>query len=404
MTTSIAARRACLAILGAVVAIAGVIVFTSLASIPAEDDLGNAFMVVLFIGLSAYWALGSVIVLRADGHTIGWLFAVSSALLASTFTCFALAFVADTDQLPVQVAGWAALVGSLLFAPALLLTMPAVMLVFPTGRLLGTPWRLAVVLVVVLVVVRSLVLLITPYPIDEAGPANPLTPALPVLSPAALAALAALSAVCVTLSFGIAFSSGVLAIIVRFRRSVGEQRQQMKWFLAAMVPAAILVPLDLSLDGKSPAILNLLSIATLPLAALAVAIAILRYRLYDIDRFISRTIAYATVTGGLLLVYFAVNLALTAAFSSVTNSNSIAVAASTLVVAALFTPVRRRVQRAVDRRFDRARYDAERTAAAFSERLRDQVDLPTLADDLDATIRRSVAPRSVALWIREGQR
>ncbi len=298
MTTSIDARRACLVVLGAIVFVAAAIVFTSLASIPAEEDLGNAFMVVLFIGLVAYWALGSVIVLRADGHTIGWLFAVSAALLASTFTCFALAFVADVDQLPAQIAGWAALLGSLLFAPALLLTMPAVMLVFPTGRLPGPRWRLAVDLVVVLVVVRSLVLLITPYPIDDPGPANPLTPALPERSAVALTALAALSARVRDADVRDRLRSGILASSFGSVARSAIQRQQMKWFLAAMVPAAILVPLDLSMDGESPAILNLLSIATLPLAALAVAIAILRYRLYDIDRFISRTIAYAAVTGG----------------------------------------------------------------------------------------------------------
>ena len=404
MTTSIAARRACLAVLGVIVLVAAAVVFTSLASVPAEEDLGNGFMVVLFIGLAAYWALGSVIVLRADGHSVGWLFAVAAALLASTFTCFALAFVLDSSQPPVAIAGWAALVGSILFAPALLLTMPAVMLVFPTGRLPGPRWRIPVFVILALVITRTLVLLVSPHPSGEGGPPNPLQPALPNLSAGAIDTLAVLGAASIALSLGIAFAIGILAIIVRFRRSVGDQRLQMKWFLAAMVPAAVLIPLDLGLDGKSPAIVDLMSIATLPLAALAVAIAILRYRLYDIDRFISRTLAYGVVTALLLGVYAVATVGLQGLLSSVTSNDSLAVAASTLLVAGLFTPLRRRVQTIVDRRFDRARYDAAQTTAAFSERLRDQVDLPTLADDLDATIRHSLAPRSLALWIREGQR
>ena len=146
----------------------------------------------------------------------------------------------------------------------------------------------------------------------------------------------------------------------------------------------------------------ILVLAALAFPALAIGAAILRYRLYDIDRVVSRTIAYAVVTAGLLIVYLAVNLGLTTILSSVAGSGSVAVAASTLVVAALFTPVRRRVQRIVDRRFDRARYDAERTTAAFSERLRNEVDLAAVAVDLDQTVRAAIAPTSVNVWLRAG--
>jgi hypothetical protein len=145
----------------------------------------------------------------------------------------------------------------------------------------------------------------------------------------------------------------------------------------------------------------MLGLASLPASA---GIAILRYRLYDIDRLVSRTLAYALVTGGLVAVYLAVNLVLTTVLSSLASGNSVAVAASTLVVAALFTPVRRRVQHVVDRRFDRAKYDGERTSAAFSARLRDEVDISAVTTDLDATVRAAIAPASVGVWLRAGDR
>jgi hypothetical protein len=110
------------------------------------------------------------------------------------------------------------------------------------------------------------------------------------------------------------------------------------------------------------------------------------------------------VTGGLIVVYLVVNLGLTTAFTSLASENSAVVAASTLAVAALFTPLRRRVQRVVDHRFDRARYDGERTANAFSERLRNQVDLPAVAADLQMTVRAAIAPTTVAVWLRDGDR
>jgi hypothetical protein len=128
------------------------------------------------------------------------------------------------------------------------------------------------------------------------------------------------------------------------------------------------------------------------------------HRLYDLDRLVSRTIAYAVVTGGLIIAYFTINLGLTTVFSSFARGNSVAVAASTLAVAALFTPVRRRVQGTVDRRFDRARYDADRSTAAFSGRLRNEVDLATVTADLEGAARRAMAPATMGVWLRVGRR
>ena len=171
-----------------------------------------------------------------------------------------------------------------------------------------------------------------------------------------------------------------------------------------MAPSAVLLPLSLSEATSSFPLIDLLSVATLPLVPVSVAVAILRYRLYDIDRFISRTISYGLITALLISVFLLVNLGLQSVLSSFTSGNSLAVAGSTLLAAALFTPVRRRIQGIVDRRFDRARYDGERTASAFSVRMRDATDLPTVAADLDVTVRRAIAPSSMGLWLRGGGR
>jgi len=132
----------------------------------------------------------------------------------------------------------------------------------------------------------------------------------------------------------------------------------------------------------------------------ASAIAILRYGLYDIDRIVSRTVSYAVLTGILGLAFLALVLGLQVALAPVTASNSLAVAASTLVVAAAFAPVRRRVQRIVDRRFDRARYDAAREIAGFTLRVRDEVEVDRLAVALATTLERTMQPASASIWLR----
>ena len=195
--------------------------------------------------------------------------------------------------------------------------------------------------------------------------------------------------------------SFVLAQVLSWRRSSGERRQQLKWLLAGAavmaVPQAVLQPVQAlpNLSDAAQGILN--TVATLFLAALPVglAVAILRYRLYDIDRIISRTLAYAIVTGLLVGVYAGVVLLATQVLSI---KSPVAVAAATLATAALFNPVRRRVQRVVDRRFNRARYDADRTIEAFAARLQDSVDLAAVQADLARVVHRALEPAHVSLW------
>ena len=392
-------RLVAISILGLTLLVATVVVAVALPSAPEDDGIGLGFFVFLFAGLGLYWGLGALIVMRADGHVVGWLFAVAAPLMASVFACYGLGSLLSSSRPPDPLGAWFFLVGALSFGPAIILTLPAVALTFPTGTLPGPRWRWPVGLVAALVAVWPLATAIRPGPIYDGAPDNPLTPWLPAVSPSMLEVLRALEAVG-SLSILLAAALGVAAMIVRFRRSHGDERQQLKWFLAAMAPAAVLLPMSLSEFFSLFPLIDLLSVAALPIIAVSVAVAILRYRLYDIDRLISRTISYGLVTALLVAVFLLVNLGLQALLSQATSGNSLAVAGSTLLAAALFTPVRRRVQRLVDRRFDRARYDGERTASAFSVRMRDATDLPTVTHDLDVTVRQAIAPSRVGLWLR----
>ena len=390
-------------VLGVMLLLATVVVGVGVTS-TAETGADLGFFIFLFAGLWLYWALGTLIVVRAKGHVVGWLFAVAAVMTAWVFGCFSLGYVLTSSQPPDPLGAWLLLGGQLLFPPAIILILPAVALTFPTGILPGPRWRWPVGLVAVMVAVRMVLMVVRPGPIfADGGPDNPLTPWLPSVSPTAFQILGILEAG-TSLSILLGSGLGVAAIVVRFRRSRGDQRQQLKWFLAAMTTAAVFLLMSLSPLGAVSPIMGLLSVATVPMVALSVALAILRYRLYDIDRFISRTISYGLVTGLLVAVFLAVNLGLQSVLSSFTSGNSLAVAGSTLLAAALFTPVRQRVQRIVDRRFDRARYDGERTASAFSVRMRDATDLPTVAADLDLTVRRAIAPSRVGLWLRGRER
>jgi hypothetical protein len=203
------------------------------------------------------------------------------------------------------------------------------------------------------------------------------------------------------LGTGVAWLAWLGHQVVAWRRSAGEYRQQLKWLIGG---AAVCAAGGIALVawGTMPAALGV--IATFGVAALPVSlgIGILKFRLYDIDRIISRTLAYAIVTGLLIGLYAGLVLLAT---DVLTLSSPVAVAGATLIVAALFNVLRRRVQRVVDRRFNRARYDAEATVALFAARLKDTVDADSVTGDLAAVVQRALQPASLSVWRRElGQR
>ena len=201
-----------------------------------------------------------------------------------------------------------------------------------------------------------------------------------------------------------ALLAGAAALAVRFARSSGEERLQLKWFvIAALLVVVAVIPLALVPQiALSPAVasaaLSTLKVAfclTLVCLFTAIAVAVLKYRLYDIDRVISRTLAYVIVTGVLAGIYAGLVLLATQVFRV---HAPVAVAAATLAAAALFSPVRRRVQRRVDRRFNRARYDADQTLAAFAAQLKDAVDLDAVCGDLARVVQAALEPAHVSVW------
>jgi hypothetical protein len=192
---------------------------------------------------------------------------------------------------------------------------------------------------------------------------------------------------------------GLAAVLTRYRHGDPTLRQQLRWFVAAALLVAVPLPLS-AISGEGGPFWGALACVGLLLVPVAVGIAVTRHRLYEIDRLLSRTIGWALVTGLLVAVFAAMVVGLQAVLVDVTQGQTLAVAASTLIAFALFQPVRRRVQSAVDRRFDRARYDGERTIAAFTGRLRDQIDLTGLQVDLATTVGHALRPTSTGVWVR----
>jgi hypothetical protein len=266
-----------------------------------------------------------------------------------------------------------------------------ILLLTPTGSLPSPRWRrwarVAVAAPVLLVVLAA----VDPQPLLPEHPevGNPLAVAVPAgLLVAAVAALIVL----------VTLVAAAGSLVVRFRRARGVERQQLRWLAAgaALAAVALLAAVAAAAMEKEGVVLGAVGIcvALLPLATGA---AVLRYRLYDLDRIISRTLAYGLLTALLGLGYAGVVLGLGRLLP---QGSSLAVAAATLAVAALFQPARRRIQQTVDRRFNRRKYNTTKTIEAFSTRLRDQVDLDTLSTELLAVVDQTMEPTRISLWLR----
>jgi hypothetical protein len=342
----------------------------------------------------AFALVGGLVASRRPSNPLGWLFlgiGLSGALGVLTERYAAYALVVEPGSLPGAVpVAW---LGAFAWFPAFGL-VPLALLLFSDGRLPGRRWRAAAWAatggLVVCSVCLALIFLGDPVASVTAEGANPSPP--PAVLAAAALGVAALGA------SGVA---AVAAVVLRWRRSGGDQRQQLKCLVlaAATFLGSTLFGVVAAnwLDVPGAGLAGLVGSVAVPVGA---AVAILRYRLYDLDRVINRTIVYGLLTALLAAVYAAGAVLVPRLLGL--DESQLAVAASTLAVAALFQPARRRVQAAVDRRFDRRRYDAARTVAAFSARLRDEVDLATLTGELLRVVDRTVQPAAVSLWLRPG--
>jgi hypothetical protein len=380
-----------LAALGLVtVAAAGVIGMQDVAA--TGVTLSATSVAALLLGAS-FTVVGWRIASRRRENLVGWMLlgvGVVFALVTFTGAYAYLGLIAEPETLPLaDVAAW---LSTLVWVPAWTLAM-LLLLVYPDGRLPSPRWR-----PMLWISAASAVLMLVPNAIAEwpyRGPAlfTGMLPSTPALNTASL-----LQVVGLLLSLLVALA-GAGALVIRFRRSVGMERQQLKWFVSAAVVA---VPLFFVMSGGMlpPPFDVLVAVIAAPLIPIAIGVAILRYRLYEVDRIISRTVSYGVVTGILAIVFVGPVLVSQTVLASFMSGSSAAVAASTLVVAALFQPLRRRVQSAVDRRFDRSRYDAEQTVAAFGAHLRDEVDLSSLYAETRQVVAATVAPATISVWIR----
>jgi hypothetical protein len=348
---------------------------------------------------TAFAVVGALIVSRRAGNRIGWLFCAIGFSQSLTGVLDAYALYGSSVGLPgVTAAAW---VASWSWPPGFVLLLVLLPLLYPTGRPPSPRWRPIAWLAVLEILLAMIANAFRPGALEASE--VPVA-SNPVGIPGAGGLLDGIGNIGAMLFVPLLFAA-VASVLVRFRRARGVERQQLKWFLYATVavlvafwlplltPAAIFDPSELVGD-------LLVSVISLGWPV-ALGIAVLRYRLYDIDRLVNRTIVYAALTVVLGGTYAGVVLALGEVFGGIgAEPPSWAVAGATLAAAALFQPLRRRIQQAVDRRFNRRRYDAARTIEAFSVRLRDQVDLDTLTAELLAVVNQTVEPTSVWLWLR----
>ena len=350
----------------------------------------EAFGAVLFA------AVGVLLARRVPGNPIGWLFiAIACCLLLSVDSGFYAAISYRVgDHLPLAPA---ALFLYQLWGPALALFL-LVVLVFPDGRLPSRsgPWIGWVFGAVLIGLAAALIVAVAGAVAHHQVRLDSYDGLVAIDQPTGWFAAVQTAFLLIAAPFAVA---GLVRQVVVWRRSSGERRLQLKWLAGGTVVGLVSLILGLLVPGEAPAAeraaANVIAVGVVALPG-AIAVAVLKYRLYEIDRIVSRTLAYAIVTGLLVGLYAGLVLLATGVLGL---HSAIAVAAATLIAAALFAPLRRRVQRIVDRRFNRARYDAERIVASFAAGLQGTVDLDSVRDGLAAAVDHALAPAHVSVWL-----
>jgi hypothetical protein len=373
--------------------LAGLVVVLAL---PVPDP----FTIVFF---ACHALVGFLLVVRRPRNAIGWLLIVIALGFVGTGSLTDL----DLDALSAGVASWPDFLRAWLSSwagGATFVAYIALAVLYPTGRFGEGGQRVAGKLLVGLGMASVAAQALAPsFPLRPEGSNGYLVPNRFAMTPDLLAPFGVGSDWWTVVTVAL-LGASVVDLVVRYRRSTGLVRVQMRWLVASLcaIVASVLVGLVLTvIFGEAAAEFAWLPvIVAYPTLPLAVYIAVTRYRLYEIDRIVSRTLGWAAVSGLLLGVFALAVVSLQAILAGVTQGQTLAVAASTILAFALFQPLRRRVQRAVDRRFDRARYDAERTAGGFAERLRDEVELTALEDELLDTIHGALRPARMGVWLR----
>jgi hypothetical protein len=359
-----------------------------------QPDNGDSTFPLIAFG---YAVVGTLVASRHPRNAVGWLLLVIALTVAVELGAETYAISRSSGFV---AAAW---MSEWLFHVWFYLTVAFLPLVFPTGRVLSPRWKVVWWFDLVCLVGGVVVVGLTPGELDFTGSTeNPLG-----VQGAAHTVVETISKLAIP-TYVLAVVLTGAALVTRFRRSTGAERQQLKWFTSAVLLA--LSGLVLSAFGdKAPAqILNSIGwtiflfscVLGIPIAT---GIAILRYRLYDIDVVINRTLVYGSLTAALVATYVVSILLLRVVLSPLTGQSDLAVAGSTLVVAAVFRPARARIQQWVDRRFYRRRYDAVHTLEDFSARLRHELDLDAVGADLCTTADQTMQPAHVSLWLRQAR-
>ena len=338
------------------------------------------------LGFAGFSVVGALVASRLPTNPNGWLWCAAGLTYA----------VSDLARPLARALGWPSWTAWALGAwgfVVLLALLVFVFLLFPTGRPPGPGWRWLVAATVTDALLLTVAVLLIPDPEDPTA-----------ISPWAVQGEAGriLNRIGETLLYAMfgAVLLAMLSLVLRFRRAGPTERRQLTWFLYATIVNGLLLIFDGALGLLPLLVSEVLSAVGFALLPVAVGVAMLRYRLYEIDRIVSRTVSYGLLSAGLVGLYLLVVAFLRPLLEPLTGSSALAVAVSTLAVAAAFNPARRRLQNAVDQRFDRARYDAARAVEAFAARLRNQVDLDEVTGGLCDTVIATVAPTRVAVWLR----
>lgn len=381
------------------------------APVPASWDanlgVGSVLGSVFFL---AFPLVGALIASRRPRNPVGWLLLVDGLLwmITGVLDYYIVYGVAQPGSVPYPV-GMAG-INNWLWVPAVGLPATYLFLLFPDGRLPSRRWRPVAWLSGAVLVLASVGVMLSPGPLDAVGrtPPNPLGLGAHPWVETATYTILPLLPLCMLVS--------ALGLVLRYRRSQGEERQQIKWiaFAASVVGLSYHVAMVTSLvfpsgawySACSPLWMDLIvtvALLSFTFVPIAVGLAVLRYRLYDIDLIINRTLVYGALTAALTLAYVLAVTVLQALLRPFAGQSPLAVAGSTLAVAALFRPARARFQSFIDRRVYRRKYDAGRTLVAFSARLRDEVDLDALNAELIALVGNVMQPSHVSLWLRGDQ-
>jgi hypothetical protein len=388
-----------------VLTISGVLLAAFARSASSSLTVGFALDTVgVAITILAFPVVGALIFWRRPEHPIGWLFCAASLgwVISNFVGPYAMyALVADPGSLPAgELAAWFHTWPQYISIGLLVLLL----LLFPDGTLLSPRWRLVVWLVVGMAAAGVMASALASGQIDGIGFEinNPLG-----VEGSLGYVFAVLARLLQPLSV-VPLAAAALSLGLRQRRARGQERQQLKWLTSSVVLVSVLIAMEVALPYVSQSampvwtrVFNEVVIFSVALVPVSAGIAILKYRLYNIDVLINRALVYGPLSAMLALIYVGGVVGLQAVVRTISGQEStLAVVASTLVIAALFNPLRRRVQAFVDRRFYRKKYDAKRTLEAFSAKLRDETDLATLNGTLVAVVRETMQPAHVSLWLR----